>query len=53
MNNVRVDYTKLIIGVACFGAAVYLYMRDQKSKKPFTGADLLTGMPSAIGERQG
>ena len=60
MNN----KTKLFLGVSCLGVAAYLVWKKMNSEKKeltltdipaktnFTGVDLLTGMPSAVGNRQ-
>jgi len=43
---------KLLLGVSLIGVGVYLFYKEKKKILPFTGADLLTGMPSAVGKRQ-
>lgn len=43
---------KIALGLIAVGVVGYLLYQKSKQKKQFTGVDLLTGMPSAVGRRQ-
>lgn len=44
--------TKIVLSLLAVGVVGYFLYQKSKEKKQFTGVDLLTGMPSAVGRRQ-